>query len=381
MAVFIIEQEPRGTMIHKIIHIDMDAFFVSVEELDNPSLKGKPVVVGHDGPRGVVSTANYVARKYGVHSALPIAVAHRLCPSLVVVEPHFSRYKEVSRQVHAIFHEYTDIIEPLSLDEAYLDVTDNKRGMDMAVDMAREIKQRIKEVTGLTASAGVSYCKFLAKVASDFRKPDGLCTVHPERAIEFIDNLKVEQLWGVGEKTAQHMHRLGVYTGKQLRALTLQQLTAQFGKMGRVFYDFARGIDPRPVVTEWVRKSVGCERTYVSDLTRQDDMLAELELLADELESRLARNSFRGRTLVLKVKFSDFRQTTHSITENVVIEHKEHIMAMVRQLLQEVDLQQRAVRLLGITVTNPVEEEQHRGPIQLYIEWPPDPPDEASEAQ
>ena len=367
-------------MIHKIIHIDMDAFFVSVEELDNPSLKGKPVVVGHDGPRGVVSTANYVARQYGVHSALPIAVAHRICPNLVVVEPHFSRYKEVSRQVHAIFHEYTDIIEPLSLDEAYLDVTDNKRGMDMAVDMAREIKQRIKEVTGLTASAGVSYCKFLAKVASDFRKPDGLCTVHPERAIEFIDNLKVEQLWGVGEMTAQHMHRLGVYTGKQLRALTLQQLTAQFGKMGRVFYDFARCIDPRPVVTEWVRKSVGCERTYVSDLTRLDDMLAELELLADELESRLARNSFRGRTLVLKVKFSDFRQTTHSITENVVIEHKEHIMAMVRQLLQEVDLQQRAVRLLGITVTNPVEEEQHRGPIQLYIEWPPDPPDEASEA-
>ena len=286
-------------MIHKIIHIDMDAFFVSVEELDNPSLKGKPVVVGHDGPRGVVSTANYVARQYGVHSALPIAVAHRLCPNLVVVEPHFSRYKEVSRQVHAIFHEYTDIIEPLSLDEAYLDVTDNKRGMDMAVDMAREIKQRIKEVTGLTASAGVSYCKFLAKVASDFRKPDGLCTVHPERAIELIDNLKVEQLWGVGEKTAQHMHRLGVYTGKQLRALTLQQLTAQFGKMGRVFYDFARGIDPRPVVTEWVRKSVGCERTYVSDLTRLDDMLAELELLADELESRLARNSFRGRTHML----------------------------------------------------------------------------------
>ena len=243
-------------MIHKIIHIDMDAFFVSVEELDNPSLKGKPVVVGHDGPRGVVSTANYVARQYGVHSALPIAVAHRLCPSLVVVEPHFSRYKEVSRQVHAIFHEYTDIIEPLSLDEAYLDVTDNKRGMDMAVDMAREIKQRIKELTGLTASAGVSYCKFLAKVASDFRKPDGLCTVHPERAIEFIDNLKVEQLWGVGEKTAQHMHRLGVYTGKQLRALTLQQLTAQFGKMGRVFYDFARGIDDLVLVVDAVDRGL-----------------------------------------------------------------------------------------------------------------------------
>ena len=361
----------RSMKHRKIIHVDMDAFFVSVEELDDPSLKGKPVVVGHDGPRGVVSTANYVARQYGVHSAQPIAVAHRLCPDLLVVEPHFSRYKEVSRQVHDIFHEYTDLIEPLSLDEAYLDVTDNKFGIDMAVDIAREIKKRIRQVTGLTASAGVSYCKFLAKVASDYRKPDGLCTVHPERALKFIDNLKVEQFWGVGEKTAQHMHKMGVFTGKQLRGLTLQQLTTQFGKMGKVFYDFARGIDDRPVVTEWVRKSVGCERTYIKDITRQEDMLAELSILADELESRLARNNFKGRTLVLKVKFSDFRQTTHSLTENVVIEHKEKIMALVKELLNEVDFQQRPVRLLGITVTNPVEEEGRRGPIQLYIEWPP----------
>lgn len=364
--------DKKRSMKHrKIIHVDMDAFFVSVEELDDPSLKGKPVVVGHDGPRGVVSTANYVARQYGVHSAQPIAVAHRLCPDLLVVEPHFSRYKEVSRQVHDIFHEYTDLIEPLSLDEAYLDVTDNKFGIDMAVDIAREIKKRIRQATGLTASAGVSYCKFLAKVASDYRKPDGLCTVHPERALEFIDNLKVEQFWGVGEKTAQHMHKMGVFTGKQLRGLTLQQLTAQFGKMGKVFYDFARGIDDRPVVTEWVRKSVGCERTYIKDITRQEDMLAELSILADELESRLARNNFKGRTLVLKVKFCDFRQTTHSLTENVVIEHKEKIMALVKELLNEVDFQQRPVRLLGITVTNPVEEEGRRGPIQLYIEWPP----------
>lgn len=364
--------DKKRSMKHrKIIHVDMDAFFVSVEELDDPSLKGKPVVVGHDGPRGVVSTANYVARQYGVHSAQPIAVAHRLCPDLLVVEPHFSRYKEVSRQVQDIFHEYTDLIEPLSLDEAYLDVTDNKFGIDMAVDIAREIKKRIRQVTGLTASAGVSYCKFLAKVASDYRKPDGLCTVHPERALKFIDNLKVEQFWGVGEKTAQHMHKMGVFTGKQLRGLTLQQLTTQFGKMGKVFYDFARGIDDRPVVTEWVRKSVGCERTYIKDITRQEDMLAELSILADELESRLARNNFKGRTLVLKVKFSDFRQTTHSLTENVVIEHKEKIMALVKELLNEVDFQQRPVRLLGITVTNPVEEEGRRGPIQLYIEWPP----------
>ena len=264
--------DKKRSMKHrKIIHVDMDAFFVSVEELDDPSLKGKPVVVGHDGPRGVVSTANYVARQYGVHSAQPIAVAHRLCPDLLVVEPHFSRYKEVSRQVQDIFHEYTDLIEPLSLDEAYLDVTDNKFGIDMAVDIAREIKKRIRQVTGLTASAGVSYCKFLAKVASDYRKPDGLCTVHPERALKFIDNLKVEQFWGVGEKTAQHMHKMGVFTGKQLRGLTLQQLTTQFGKMGKVFYDFARGIDDRPVVTEWVRKSVPMNWSQGSHATTSKD--------------------------------------------------------------------------------------------------------------
>ena len=357
----------------KIIHVDADAFYVSVEELDNPSLKGKPVVVGHDGPRGVVSTANYVARQYGIHSAQPIAVAHRLCSKLIVVEPHFSRYKEMSRRMHDIFHEYTDIIEPLSLDEAYLDVTDNKPGMEMAVDIAREIKQKIREATGLTVSAGVSYCKFLAKVASDFRKPDGLCTVHPQKALEFIDNLKVEQFWGVGEKTAQHMHDMGVYSGRQLRNLTLEQLTTQFGKMGKVFYDFARGIDDRPVITEWIRKSVGCERTYVNDLTKQDDMLTELDVLADELEARLTRNSFKGRTLVLKVKFSDFKQITHSITGNELVESKNQIMGMARQLLDEVDFQQRPVRLLGITVTNPVEEDFRRGPIQLYIEWPPYP--------
>ena len=305
-------------------------------------------------------------------------MAHRLCPNLVVVEPHFNRYKEMSRQMHDIFHEYTDIVEPLSLDEAYLDVTENKCGMDMAVDIAREIKQKIREATGLTVSAGVSYCKFLAKVASDFRKPDGLCTVHPQKALEFIDNLKVEQFWGVGEKTAQHMHSMGVFTGKQLRKLTLQQLTTQFGKMGRVFHDFARGIDNRPVVTEWVRKSVGCERTYITDLSRQDEMLAELDTLADELEGRLARNSFKGRTLVLKVKFSDFKQTTHSITGNEVVESKGQIMTLVGQLLDEVDLQQKAVRLLGITVTNPIDDEDRSGPIQLYIEWPPYPDELAS---
>ena len=357
----------------KVIHVDMDQFYAAVELHDRPELKGKPIAVGHDAERGVVATASYEARRFGVHSAQSIQVAKRLCPQLIIVEPHFQRYKEVSAVLHGIFHDYTDLIEPISLDEAFLDVTDNKRGMVMGVDIAREIKQKIRQKTGLTASAGVSYCKFLAKVASDFRKPDGLCTVHPERAIEFIDNLKVEQFWGVGEKTAQHLHNMGVFTGKQLRALTIQQLTTQFGKMGKVLYDFARGIDERPVITEWVRKSVGCERTYINDLTKKEDMLAELDTLADELETRLTRNNFKGRTLVLKVKFNDFKQTTHSSSENGVIEHKERIMSLVRQLLDDVDFQQRPVRLLGITVTNPVEDEVRRGPIQLYIEWPPYP--------
>lgn len=352
----------------KIIHIDMDAFFVSVEEHDNPSLKGKPVVVGYDGPRGVVATANYIARKYGVHSALPTATAHRLCPNLIVVKGHYERYKEVSKQVHRIFHEYTDLVEPLSLDEAYLDVTANKKGLTLAVDIAKEIKQRIFLETGLTASAGVSYCKFLAKIASDYRKPDGLCTVHPDRALQFIDKLKVEQLWGVGEKTADHMHALGIYTGKQLREVSLLTLTHEFGKMGRVFYDFARGVDERPVVTQWVRKSVGCERTYPNDLTTYEDMASQLNPLATDLVQRLQRHQFRGRSLVLKVKYSDFRQTTHCYTGNTAICTLDEILALANNLLTEVDIAERSVRLLGLTVASPLQNTSQTD-SQLTIDW------------
>ena len=347
----------------------MDAFFVSVEELDNPALKGHPVVVGHDGPRGVVATANYVARRYGIHSAQPIATAHRLCPELIVVSGRYDRYKEVSAAVHAIFHEYTDIIEPLSLDEAYLDVTTNKKGMTLAVDIAREIKQRIRQQTGLTASAGVSYCKFLAKVASDFRKPDGLCTVHPDRAIAFIDQLKVEQLWGVGEKTAQRMHAMGVFTGRQLRDVPLTRLTAEFGKMGRTFFDFARGIDNRPVVTQWTRKSVGCERTYQTDLTTYEQMADQLEPLATELERRIAKHAFGGRSLVLKVKYADFRQTTHSHTGHELLVTAAQILAIGQKLLAEVNLKQTSVRLLGLTVTGSAADKKPGDGQQLTFDW------------
>lgn len=222
----------------KIIHVDMDQFFAAVEQLDQPSLMGKPIAVGHDAERGVVSTASYEARKYGVHSAQSIQVAKRLCPQLIIVGPHFQRYKEVSSQVHEIFNDYTDIIEPISLDEAFLDVTENKKGMELGVDIAREIKHRIYDSTGLTASAGVSYCKFLAKIASDWRKPNGLTVIHPDRALDFIAKLKIEKIWGIGQKTAEKMHRMGIFTGLDLRNTSLSWLTQEFGKMGQVFYNF-----------------------------------------------------------------------------------------------------------------------------------------------
>ncbi|MBQ2225777.1 MAG: DNA polymerase IV, partial [Prevotella sp.] len=243
----------------KIIHVDMDAFFASVEQRDNPELRGKPVAVGYDGARGVVSTASYEARKYGVHSAQAMSIAKRRCPDLIVVNGSYQRYKEVSAQIHSIFHDYTDIIEPISLDEAFLDVTQNKKGIKLAVDIAKEIKARIKSELNLTASAGVSYNKFLAKIASDYRKPDGLCTVHPDKALDFVAQLPVEKFWGVGPKTAKRMHHMGIFTGADLRNVSLNHLIEVFGKAGPVFYNFSRAIDNRPVVTDWVRKSVGCE--------------------------------------------------------------------------------------------------------------------------
>ncbi|MBP5770211.1 MAG: DNA polymerase IV [Bacteroidaceae bacterium] len=347
----------------------MDAFFVSVEELDHPELKGHPVVVGHDGPRGVVATANYEARKYGVHSAMAMSTAHRLCHNLIVVEGHYSRYKEVSAHIHAIFRDYTDLIEPLSLDEAYLDVTTNKKSIPLAMEIAKEIKQRILDSTGLTASAGVSYCKFLAKVASDYRKPNGLCIVHPDRAIAFIDGLNIERFWGVGEKTSERMHAMGIFNGSQLREVPLVKLTREFGKMGRVFYDFARGIDQRPVVTEWVRKSVGCERTFAEDLSTYEEIAQQLIPLSTELIRRLEKNNFQGRSLVLKVKYNDFHQTTHSHTDTSPIEGIDKILEIANRLLAEVNLSGHAVRLLGLTLCHPIVQGNTQREQQLTFDW------------
>jgi DNA polymerase-4 len=330
----------------------MDQFFAAVEQLDQPELKGKPIVVGHDAERGVVSTASYEARKFGVHSAQSIQVAKRLCPQLIIIEPHFQRYKEVSMQLHEIFHEYTDLIEPISLDEAFLDVTENKKGMELAMDIAREIKQRIYDTTGLTASAGVSYCKFLAKIASDWRKPNGLTVIHPDRALDFIAKLKIEKIWGIGEKTAEKMHRMGIYTGLDLRNASLGWLTQEFGKMGQVFYDFARGIDERPVISEWERKSVSCEQTFEKDIHEQSTVIIELYHTVLELVGRIAKNNFEGRTLTLKVKFKDFKQITRSVTADHILRTKDDILPLAKRLLRQVEYKSHPIRLLGLGVSN-----------------------------
>ena len=336
----------------RIIHVDMDQFFAAVEQRDCPELQGKPVAVGHDADRGVVSTASYEARRYGVHSAQSIQVAKRLCPQLIIVEPRFHAYKEVSNQIRGIFEDYTDLIEPLSLDEAFLDVTSNKRGLALAVDCAREIKARIKTETHLTASAGVSYCKFLAKIASDYRKPDGLCVIHPDRAQAFIDQLHVDRIWGVGHKTAEHMHRMGIFTGADLRRVSLSHLTEEFGKMGRVFYDFSRGIDERPVVSEWERKSVSCERTFEKDIASRVPLIIELYHTVEELEQRIKKSGFEGRTLTLKVKFADFQQITRSITQPTILRTKDELLPLAKQLLRQVDYgREHPIRLLGLGVS------------------------------
>ena len=337
----------------KIIHVDMDQFFAAVEQRDQPELRGKPIAVGHDAERGVVATASYEARRFGVHSAQSIMLAKRLCPQLIIVEPHFQRYKEVSAQLHEIFHDYTDLIEPVSLDEAFLDVTENKKGMVMGVDIAREIKQRILQVTGLTASAGVSYCKFLAKIASDWRKPDGLTVIHPDRALDFIAQLKVEKIWGVGQKTAEKLHRMGVFTGLDLRNMPLVRLRQEFGKMGQVFYDFSRGIDNRPVISEWERKSVSCERTFETDLSKDTDVTIHLYHTVLELVHRIEKNDFEGRTLTLKVKFAERQQITRSITVDHILRTKDEILPLAKQLIQNVDYQSHPIRLLGLGVSKP----------------------------
>lgn len=344
----------------------MDAFFASVEQRDNPELRGKPIAVGFVGPRGVVSTASYEARPFGVHSAMSMAQAKRRCPQLIVVSSRFDRYKEVSRQIHAVFHEYTDLVEPISLDEAFLDVSENKKGIELAVDIAKEIKQKIFERTSLTASAGISYNKLLAKIASDMRKPNGIFTVHPDRALDFIGKLPIEKLWGVGPKTAERMHSMGVFTGEQLREISREHLVQVFGKMGNVYYDFSRGIDNRPVIVSYERKSVGCERTFLEDLHIESKIIIELYHITLELVDRIKAKDFKGRTLTLKLKWDATTQITRSLTQDKILRTKDDILPLAKQLLKDTDYHNRPIRLMGLSVSSPETNEKEG---QIRPQW------------
>jgi len=345
----------------KIIHIDMDSYYASVEQRDNPELRGKPCAVGGLSDRGVLSTASYEARKFGVHSAMSTKRALELCPELIVIKGDHDKYKRVSKQIHEIFHEYTDLIEPISLDEAFLDVTSNKQGDVYATQTAREIKQKIKERLALTASAGVSYCKFLAKIASDYNKPDGLCVIQPEKALDFIASLPIEKFWGVGNITARRMHQLGINCGFQLHQWSLQGLTKEFGKAGRIYYNFARGIDERPVIAERERKSVGCETTFEKDIHKKAAVIIELYHIAEELIRRLDKSGFQGYTLTLKVKYHDFTQITRSHTDSIVFSKMNNILPVAKRLLADVEFdKEHKIRLLGLSVSNQRDELLHK---------------------
>jgi DNA polymerase-4 len=357
--------EKRKPKMRKIIHIDMDAFYASVEQLDNPQLRGKPVAVGGSGTRHVVASASYEARKYGVRSAMPSVTAKRLCPDLIFVKHRFPRYSELSQKVFDIFREYTDLVEPLSIDEAFLDVTTDKKNIGSATLIAREIKNEINKRTGLTASAGISFNKFLAKTASDINKPDGLFIITPEEAGKFIDGLPVEKFYGVGKVTALKMHKLGIHTGADLKEMDLTSLIRNFGKSGKYFHDIARGIDDRMVILETEPKSVGTELTYEKDLTTAFEIITELYKLEKELMTRIEQSGITGRTVTLKVKFADFRQITrsrtlkHSITDFQVL-HRE-----VTDLRKSLNLEGSLIRLLGVSVSNP--ETDECGDFQLGL--------------
>jgi DNA polymerase IV len=341
----------------KIIHIDMDAFYASVEQRDNPELRGKPVAVGGSQQRGVVAAASYEARKFGVRSAMPSLTARRKCPDLIFVKPRFDAYRAISNQIHRIFGEYTPIIEPLSLDEAYLDVTQNLKGISSATRIAEEIRARIRAATELTASAGVSYNKFLAKLASDHRKPDGLFVITPEMGPEFVEVLAVRKFHGVGPATAKKMQRLGIETGRDLKAQTLTFLEQQFGKAGTYYYWAARGIDQRPVRADRIQKSIGAENTFPADLLTYEAARDALREIVDKVWEHCQRSDRRGRTVTLKVKFANFQRITRSRTEQTRIETRSELENLGNALLEPLFPVARGIRLLGISLSSLAPEE------------------------
>ena len=351
--------------IRKIIHVDMDAFYASVEQRDDPALRGKPVAVG-GGHRGVVTAASYEARPFGVRSAMPSVTAKRLCPDLIFVKPRFDVYRAVSHQIRAIFADYTELVEPLSLDEAYLDVTEDRLGLGSARAIAQDIRRRIREECELTASAGVSYCKFIAKLASDHRKPDGLCVITPDKGPEFVASLPVARFHGVGPVTARKMERLGIVTGADLREWTLPALEAQFGGSGGWYYRICRGIDDREVRPDRPYKSVSAERTFDEDLRDAERLAAELERIAGYAWARIERAEVAGRTVTLKVKFADFTIITRSRSFAANIADQQCFAAAGQALLAALQPLPKGVRLLGLGLHN-LSEGALESPVQLGL--------------
>lgn len=340
-------------MNRKIIHVDMDAFYASIEQRDNPDYRGKPVAVGYGEKRGVVAAASYEARRYGIHSAMPSVTALRKCPHLIFVTPRFDHYRNISNQIMQIFLEYTDKVEPLSLDEAFLDVTVNHKGNHSATLIAKEIKQKILNRTWLTASAGVSYNKFLAKIASDYKKPDGLFVIEPAEAELFVEKLPVNKFFGVGKVTAARMEEMGIKTGADLKQWSESDLVHEFGKAGITYYHFARGIDDREVESERVRKSLGAEETFTEDLAEMVDILAALDQLAAEVHRRADKKKFLARTLTLKIKYADFTVITRSRTLANYIRTYRQLFELGKELLLQVDdLHEQKIRLMGLTLKN-----------------------------
>jgi DNA polymerase IV len=363
------DQDPNTaeTRQRKIIHIDMDAFYASVEQRDNPDLRGKPVAVGGSMERGVVAAASYEARKFGIRSAIPSVTAKRQCPELIFVKPRFEVYREISRHIRTIFAEHTKIIEPLSLDEAYLDVTENIQGIASATEIATIIRAKILSETGLTASAGISYNKFLAKLASDHRKPNGQFVITPNMGPAFVQDLPVGKFHGIGPATSAKMNGLGIFTGLDMRNQTLEFMTANFGKAGTYYYWISRGIDERPVRANRVRKSVGSENTFSHDLADYEALAAELQPLIEKVWRHCETSGARGRTATLKVKFSDFELITRSRSA-AVIDSASDLSNLALELLKQLMPPKKAIRLLGISVsgfTDPEPEDEDQLPLML----------------
>jgi len=356
-------------MVRKIIHIDMDAFFASVEQRDHPELRGKPIAVGSSGKRGVVMTASYEARKFGVHSAMPSKYALRLCPNLIFVSSNFGDYREASKKMREIFFRYTDLVEPISIDEAYLDVTENKLNIPSATIIAKKIKQDINDELKLTATAGVSINKFLAKVSSGLNKPDGLNVIKPEDAEKFIDKLPIKKIPGIGKVTQKKFEDLGVRLGKDLKKLELDFLIEKFGKSGKYFYNVVRCIDNNPVKTTRNRKSIGAEHTFSEDIEDFGKLLFRLEEIADSVERRMKKIESYGKTISIKVKYHDFRQITRSRTLKEEIKTKEELFNIAKYLFSNDDVEKRPIRLLGISLSNLNTDTEEIEPLQMDFKF------------